>query len=134
MDCNIPKSNIFPEVETDEPLDTRMDMGELSTLKNYESVETQKHEATIEVDRYVHKGFVKVLPLETIHERFPEGTASRLALILKQKADGSTKRRIVIDMRRSKGNERARVGERIILPRAQDIVTSLRVMRARSKS
>ena len=133
MDCNIPKSNIFPEVETDEPLDTRMDMGELSTLKNYESVETQKDEATIEVDRYVHKGFVKVLPLETIHERFPEGTASRLALILKQKADGSTKRRIVIDMRRSKGNERARVGERIILPWAQDIVTSLRVMRAREQ-
>ena len=52
-------------------------------------------------------------------------------MILKQKADGSTKRRVVIDMKRSKGNERAKVAERIVLPRAQDIVTSLRVMRAR---
>lgn len=131
MDTDIPYSDIFPRVEADEPLNTKMDMGELATLKNYESVESQKDEATIEVDRYVSKGFVKVLPLEEVHRRFPEGTASRLALIIKQKADGSTKRRIVIDMKRSHGNDRARIQERIVLPRAMDIVTSLRVMRAR---
>ena len=88
-------------------------------------------EASVEIDRYASNGFCKVLPLEEIHWRYRSGTASNLALILKQTPDGSTKRRIVIDMRRSKGNERAKVEERIILPRAQDIVTSLRVMRAR---
>ena len=108
-------------------------MAEISALKNYESVESQKEEALIEIDRYIEKGFVKVLPLEMVHRRFPEGTASKLALIMKQKSDGSTKRRIVIDMRRSMGNDRARVRERIVLPRAQHIVTSLRVMRAREQ-
>jgi hypothetical protein len=73
------------------------------------------------------------MPLEVLHERFKKGTASKLALIIKQKPDGSTKRRIVIDMRRSSGNARARVSERIVLPRAQDKVKSLRVMRAREQ-
>eukprot|EP00435_Cladocopium_sp_Y103_P057196 s804_g19.t1 len=103
----------------------------LQELTNYVSVESQKDEAMVEVDRYIQKGFCKALPLDELHARFPKGTASRLALILKQKPDGSTKRRIVIDMKKSKGNDRAKVSERIILPRAQDIVTSLRVMRAR---
>ena len=125
MDRDIPASGIFPLVEADEPLGTRTDMSELQTLRNYESVETQLDEAMIEIDRYLEKGFVKMLPLQNIHEKYPAGTASRLALILKQKADGSTKRRIVIDMRRSLGNERAHVKERIVLPRAQDIVSSL---------
>ena len=110
-----------------------MDMAELKNLRNYESVETQKEEASIEVDRYLKKGFCRVLSWEELHERFPEGTASRLALVMKQKPDGSTKRRIVIDMKRSRGNDRANIKERIVLPRAQDIVESLRVMRSRER-
>eukprot|EP00435_Cladocopium_sp_Y103_P072540 s106_g40.t1 len=131
MDREIEYSGIFPKTEPEEALETRMDMSALEGMRNYESVETQKDEALIEVERYVNKGFCKVLPWEDLHKRFPEGTASKLALIIKQKPDGSTKRRIVIDMKRSQGNKRAKVEERIILPRAQDIVNSLRVMRAR---
>ena len=131
MDVEIPESNIFPLVEAEDALETRMDMGILRDLKNYESVESQRKEAILEVDRYEEKGFCRVMALEDVHRRFPEGTASRLALIIKQKPDGSTKRRIVIDMRRSQGNDRAKVNERIVPPRAQDIVASLRLMRAR---
>ena len=82
-------------------------------MKNYEPVESQKDEAALEIDRYTAKGFCRVMSLEMLHKRFQRGTASRLALILKQKPDGSTKRRIVIDMRRSLGNSRAKVNERI---------------------
>ena len=117
MDQLIPDSTIFPPVEPDEVLEERTDMRVLSNLKNYESVETQKQEAAIEIDRYVKKGFCKVVALEEIHKKYPTGTASRLALIVKQKPDGSTKRRIMIDMRRSQGNDRATVTERIVLPR-----------------
>ena len=131
MDAEIPESEIFPTVEPEDALETKMDMGILRDLKNYESVESQKEEAILEVDRYIEKGFCKIMTLEEVRERFPEGTASRLALIIKQKPDGTTKRRIVIDMKRSKGNERAQVKERIVLPRAQDIVSSLRLMKAR---
>ena len=131
MDMEIPESGIYPSVEAEDALETKMDMGILRGLKNYDSVESQKEEAILEVDRYVDKGFCRILTLEEVRRRFPEGTASRLALLLKQKPDGSTKRRIVIDMKRSKGNERAHSRERIVLPRAQGIVTSLRVMRSR---
>ena len=130
MDMEIPESAIYPSVEAEGALETKMDMGILRGLKNYDA-ESQKEEAILEVDRYVDKGFCRILTLEEVRRRFPEGTASRLALILKQKPDGSTKRRIVIDMKGSKGNERAPIRERIVLPRAQDIVTSLRVMRSR---
>ena len=131
MDQLIPDSTIFPPVEPDEVLEERTDMRVLSNLKNYESVETQKQEAAIEIDRYVKKGFCKVVALEEIHKKYPTGTASRLALIVKQKPDGSTKRRIMIDMRRSQGNDRATVTERIVLPRPQDVVNQLRAMRKR---
>ena len=131
MDQPIPDSTIFPPVEPDEVLEERTDMRVLSNLKNYESVETQKQEAAIEIDRYVKKGFCKVVALEEMHKKYPTGTASRLVLIVKQKPDGSTKRRIVIDMRRSQGNDRATVTERIVLPRPQDVVNQLRVMRKR---
>eukprot|EP00435_Cladocopium_sp_Y103_P011877 s4293_g3.t1 len=131
MECNIPYSNIFPKVEAEEPLESQMDMSQLENMKNYESVETQLAEAELEIERYEQCGYCRILPVEELHRRFPQGTASKLALILKQKADGSTKRRIVIDMKRSQGNSRAQVKERIILPRAQDVVASLRVMKAR---
>lgn len=131
MDMEIPESGIYPSVEAEDALETKMDMGILRGLKDYDSVESRKEEAILEVDRYVDEGFCRIFTLEEVRRRFPEGTASRLALILKQKPDGSTKRRIVIDMKRSKGNERAHIRERIVLPRAQDIVTSLRVMRSR---
>lgn len=103
-----------------------MNMAELKDLRNYESVEAaQKEDSSIEINRYMQKGYCRILPWEELHRRYPEGTASRLALILKQKPDGSTKRRIVIDMKRSKGNDRSNIRERIVLPRAQDIFNSL---------
>ena len=131
MEAEVQTSGIFPEVDAEEPLEAQMDLMDLAGMRNYESVETQLVQAELETDRYMEQVFCKILPLEDVHQRFDQGTASKLALIFKQKPDGSTKRRIVIDMRCSKGNERARVKERIVLPRAQDIGASLRVMKAR---
>ena len=37
-------------------------MTELRDLRNYESVESQNGEASIEIDRYLQKGFCRVLP------------------------------------------------------------------------
>ena len=44
---------------------------------------------------------------------FGSGTLSKMALILKQKEDGSTKRRIILDLRRSGGNDKCVVDERL---------------------
>ena len=57
---------------------------------------------------------------------------SKLALILKVKEDGSRKSRIILDMRKSGGNARCRVPERITLPRATDVVEGAKWMRDNS--
>ena len=129
MEVAIPTCGIFPTVEAPQAAEDRMDMAAAMDMRNYVSVENQKADAGIEVERYEEKGFCKILPWEVLHLNFPVGTASKLALILKQKPDGTTKRRIVIDLRRSGGNSRAEIPERIVLPRACDVVQSARFMK-----
>ncbi|CAJ1451521.1 unnamed protein product, partial [Effrenium voratum] len=63
-------------------------------------------------------------------EKFPNGTISRLALILKVKENLEVKRRVVIDLRRSRGNAKARLPEKLVLPRPDDAVRMVREIRA----
>ena len=91
-------------------------------MSNCSSVTTQQDEATIELDRYVAKGFAKRGTWAEVEERYGAGTCSKMALIIKEKEDGSTKRRLVIDLRRSQGNARCRINERIVVPRLEDVV------------
>ena len=77
--------------------------------------------AAIEVKRLVEANFAKVINKQRAVEKFGEGTVSRIALLVKQKEDLTVKRRIIVDMRRSGGNDRATCPERIILPRIQDV-------------
>ena len=51
-------------------------MAALANLRNYESMESQKDEATVEIGRYSEKGFVKVMTLEQVHSRYSHCTAS----------------------------------------------------------
>ena len=62
-------------------------------------------------------------------ERYGEGTISKLGLILKTKEDGSLKRRIVIDLKRSTGNQKAFLPERLTLPRPRDVVNMVKFQR-----
>ena len=68
---------------------------------------------------------------DEVERRFGKGTCSRMALLLKEKPDGTTKRRIILDMRRSGGNSRAKVRERIILPRLGDVVDMVKNLKSR---
>ena len=54
---------------------------------------------------------------------FTEPIVSKLGLIVKPKADGTVKRRIIVDALRSGANKKARCPERILLPRALDVFT-----------
>eukprot|EP00972_Heterocapsa_arctica_P047952 7074536-Heterocapsa_arctica.AAC.1 len=47
-----------------------------------------------------------------------------MALIVKTRADGVVKRRLIVDLRRSGVNAKATAPERIVLPRIQDAVLS----------
>ena len=51
-----------------------------------------------------------------------QATLNRLALISKQKPDGSWKHRLIWDLLRSQVNSYIAQGERIVLPRGKDVV------------
>jgi hypothetical protein len=51
--------------------------------------------------------------------------ASKVALILKEKPDGTTKTRMIVDMRRSGVNGGVVIKERIVLPRMSDFTDSI---------
>ena len=128
MSSTIPPSGgVFPAVA--EFADEAHDAPALEwrvQLKNYSSVQSDPAGAAQELGRYLDQGFAKRLSKEEARHRFGSGTMSKLALITKEKSDGSLKRRIIIDLLRSGGNSRARVPERIVLPRCTDVVESMR--------
>ena len=119
---------MFPPALDQEDVNTDP-AGEFEALKfqrNYQSVRDQTTEATIEIDRYVNNGFAKRVSWDWVKQTLgTTGTVSKMALILKEKEDGSVKRRIILDMRRSFGNSRSKVDERIVLPRLSDVVAML---------
>ena len=130
MERPIPPSNIFPKVlepeeKNQDPLET---FELLKEVKNYKSVRDQPQEAGIEIQRYLDKKFCVRVSWEWVEANLHSGTTSKMALILKEKPDGSTKRRIILDLRRSMGNSRSEVGERIVLPRLVDVVAMLRAL------
>ena len=98
------------------------------TLSNYSSVRENQEDARIEVDRIAKKGFVVKVTRREVEEHFSQGTISKLALIVKDRPDGAKKRRLIIDLRRSGGNSKATLPEKLVLPRALDGVETLRAL------
>ena len=95
---------------------------------NYKSVQEQPSDAEVELNRYREKGYVKDLSEEQLRSEFPGGTISRMGLIVKEKEGGGVKRRFIVDLRRSTGNSKARLPERLVLPRPMDAVNSIKSM------
>ena len=136
MAMEIPSSGgIFPRADPapGDKLEEDVEFEEASGTQNYSSVTTQQGEATVEIDRYLKKGFVKRMEWKEVSSLFGSGTLSKMALILKQKEDGSTKRRIILDLRRSGGNDKCVVDERLTLPRLSDVLEMLRRMKTQEK-
>ncbi|CAJ1449366.1 unnamed protein product, partial [Effrenium voratum] len=78
-----------------------------------------KEEAEIELCRYEEKGYMKRLSRQELLEKFPHLTVENLEV----------KRRVVIDLRRSRGNAKARLPEKLVLPRPDDAVRMVREIR-----
>ena len=128
MDAEIPDSGgVFPPAEEESEqaqlapeLEVQLGMG------NYKSMQDDAEGARQELDRLVSRGFAAYLTKGEARQHFHRAILSKLALITKAKDSGVKKLRIIIDLLRSGGNDRARVPERIILPRISDVVGSLR--------
>ena len=140
MSKEIPCCGIFPMAD-----DPELDMEEMPELAdqlgavNYKSFTEEPAHARAELSRLVEEGFAVVLPTAKAKDMHKKGIVSKLALLIKNKDDGSVKRRIIIDLLRSGGNARCRVPERIVLPRVVDVIDGFRYLwstrdRMKSKS
>ena len=135
INCPIRTCGIFPPSTKPEEKTALGDIQAAEGLRedigNYTSVQEQVEDAEIEVGRLCKLGYaVKVKKEEVEKAGFKGTTISRLGLIVKDKEDGSKKRRIIIDLKRSGGNKKAELPERIILPRPMDAVAMMRKMHA----
>ena len=57
--------------------------------------------------------------------RWPEAMATKLAVPVKEKSDGSVKVRFIVDMLRSGINGLVKASEKIVLPRGHDLITAV---------
>ena len=94
-------------------------------INNYTSVSENLVDARIEIDRLTKEGYLRTISRREVDESMGHGTISRLGLIVKEKPTGK-KRRIIIDMRRSGGNSKMTLPERLVLPRPRDAVQFIR--------
>lgn len=133
IELPIPTRGIFPKIDDPDAIDshtqneledaaTQMGHGE---ILNYSSVRDNLEDARIELDRYRKEGYLADVDKETVQKEMAHGTISKLGLIVKEKPEG-VKRRIILDLRRSGGNQKATLPERLVLPRPQDAVNMIR--------
>ena len=136
LGVNVPikTCNVFPPAlkeEAQRPEDWRAAQGLREDIGNYVSVREQEEDAKIEIDRLIDRGYaVKARKGEVERAGFKGTTISKLGLIVKTKEGGAKKRRIIIDLRRSGGNRKAVLPERLILPRPMDAIAMVRRMHA----
>ena len=120
---DIPARGVFPVVEpsvANEVLEEIFTADEPRT--NYKSYEEAFTHVAPELERLRQAGYVEVLgSWSEVTARFGRSVVvSKLAAILKPRADGSLKVRLVIDYRRSGVNAHVRTPERVVLPRIKD--------------
>ena len=112
---------IFP-TEDDELELEEVDLPDPMKHRNYGSVDDDDM-AEPEVDRLIATGFVKAFDNYNSFVTWLNGKPhlSKMGMITKEK-DGRTKRRLILDCKESRVNERARKGGKLILPRVSDVV------------
>ena len=95
--------------------------------ENYKSyyVNNGAH-AEEEVARIKERNFVTIIKDWTdVLLKWPRATASKVALIVKERIDKTLKLRFVVDLRRSGVNGEAEIPERVVLPRILDFANSI---------
>ena len=133
LGINLPISSkgVFPANDRPDEEESTMDalaQLERGTITNYLSVKENQEDAKIEIDRLLKKGIAMRATRRDVETQFSQGTISRLALIVKERADKTKKRRLIIDLRRSGGNSKAKLEEKLVLPRMRDGVVTIKDM------
>ena len=95
-------------------------------VDSYIWVTLNEEDTEIELERLEEAQSVRMIDEDEARERYGGGTVSRVALILKEKSDGSKKRRLVVDLRKSGGSALSKAPQRIVLPRVVDVTNDMR--------
>ena len=90
---------------------------------NYVSVRGNRERVETELARFAEKGYLtKYVSWDALCADFQGVIVSNLAAITKERADGTVKLRLIVDMWRSGLNKHVVLNDRIVLPRARDVV------------
>ncbi len=98
-------------------------------VKNYVSFEEAIADAKVETDGYRVCISSRSWTGKKMLKGPKGGTVSRPGLIVKVKDTGEVKRRITIDLRRSGGNSKSTLPEKLILPRPVDATRMMKAIR-----
>jgi hypothetical protein len=126
----IPSRGIFPASgPTDAQLEAASYLASRSSAEvsgNYSSYKENEVHAKTELARLLKEGHLELIgSWADVVARWPEAMATKLAVLVKEKPDGTIKIRFIVDMLRSGINSLIKAGERIVLPRGQDLISSV---------
>ena len=126
--CQSPLVGYFPRVDQESVATSELwrHFATAEARSNYSSAKEHAVAFAAEVDRLVSAGYVtRYRNWHEVQRALGDIVVSRVAAITKQRDDGSTKLRIIIDMLRSMVNSFVKLEERIVLPRLMDVITDI---------
>eukprot|EP00435_Cladocopium_sp_Y103_P044912 s3083_g12.t1 len=123
----VPRGVFLPAQQTKAQLESAEFLAlrgtEVTVDRNYRSFHEHELESAYELERLTAEGHLEVIGTwEEVIARWPDARATKLATLVKERPDGTTKTRFISDMRRSGINGMAQAKERITLPRGCDLV------------
>ena len=119
----IPDNAVFPSTSVGTTEAKKIETEWQREFTNYESFESQVDLARQEVQRVVGLQYFVEVEDHTALD-VPVSAVSRMALLVKTRADGTLKLRLIVDLRRSGVNGITVVPQRVVLPRLKDAVES----------
>ena len=94
--------------------------------RNYKSAEDNAALVSVELQRLRTEGYLIFFgSWAEVKAALGDFIINRIAAIIKTKADGTLKVRIIVDMLRSHVNEFVKVHERVVLPRLMDVIADV---------
>ena len=134
-------NTVFPETAEDTkaveqsrgfPILTTVE--DVEAASNYKSFEEAGKAAEDELERIAQLGYaIQAGSWSEVVTRVGEGAAlTKLGCIQKPRPDGTTKTRLIVDMRRSGINGKMEIRQRVVLPRVTEVASAWRHLQARN--
>lgn len=129
---------VFPRTAEAPPTEDKVDdiLTDVHVGHNYRSFEEVRHLAVPELERIVQAGYACVVgSWKDVVAKYGQAVVSKLACLVKERKDGTTKIRLVVDLRRSSVNRFVVCGERVVLPRLRDALAgAVHLLRRRQEA